>query len=94
MVVKRNSDIVLGNVVKDAPIEVDTFLEVAQLLDTKVDKVDNKTLTTNDYTDTDKVKVGYINVTQPINLDDLKGVVDSFTFSEAGTISDFESYME
>jgi hypothetical protein len=93
MVVKRNSDIVLDNVVNGAPIEVDTFLEVSHLLNSKVDKVEGKTLTTNDYSDIDKVKIGYITINQSINLDDLKDAVDGITSSNTGTISDFESYL-
>lgn len=46
--------------------------DLKAVTDNKVDKISGKGLSTNDYTDIDEAKVGFISVTQAVNLDTME----------------------
>lgn len=93
MIVRRQADTEIASIIADAPVEVDTFKEVAELLATKVDKVSGKQLSSNDYTDNDRDKLVKILVTTEINLDNVISDIETLKgsdISNIGTVMDFE----
>ena len=94
MTVKRSSDLKLDSVLLNADESVDTFVEVYEALLAKVDKVDGKVLSTNDYSDMDKSKVDRLTVPSDVNLDDIVVAISTLASSMSpGSILEFEESM-
>lgn len=94
MVVKRSSDSKLESVLLNADESIDTFVEVYEALVAKVDKVDGKGLSTNDYTAEDKSKVDKLTVTTNVNLDDIVVAISTLAMSmPPGSVLEFEESM-
>lgn len=94
MVVKRSSDSKLESVLLNADESIDTFVEVYEALVAKVDKVDGKGLSTNDYTAEDKSKVDKLTVTTNVNLDDIVVAISTLAMSMSpGSVLEFEESM-
>ena len=91
MIVSRTADVAVSNIVSGAPTEVDTFIEVAEILANKVDKVSGKELSSNDYTKEEKDKVSMLAVSRVVDLDLLQTQVERLLQGDnAGTVEDFE----
>ena len=58
----------LINIYVNTPVTVDEFQSLEDLVDTKVDKINNKSLSTNDYSDEDKLKLDGIENGANVNV--------------------------